>query len=128
MEDPTTRLLALLLCEEVTTDDGGIQTLRGVFDLTLAPSFPMTVPMHVFVKLAGTRPSSLDLAVVNVETGAELGFFGFTMHPGPPSITLHQTYPLTAVFAVPGDYEVRLSVDGAALAVAPWTVRPLTPP
>src|SRR4051812_21482010 len=89
-----TRLLALLLCQDVSIDEGRY-TLTNTFDLSFTPGLPVVMPTKIFSKIEGDLPAVYELVFSRVDPRMELARATATIEPKGPSVTHHHVFPLT---------------------------------
>lgn len=124
------RLLALLLCERVERDDGGVFHLHSVLNnkATLVPlplPVPVPLPVMAYVKMGGERGRDyhLEIGVFQRSTGERVQVRSYTMAPGGTfsDLNWHPEFHIPVTDA--GIYDFRLLVDGQEFGEAGLLVR-----
>lgn len=123
------RLLALLTCRRIETEDGGHDTPVQIFERIVCSAFPALGTVGVYARYVDGPPSSfLKIEIVHLRTGDVLvtaDGVGEGLNRIDPVVT-SETFQVRLPEA--GDYQVRFFVDGKLLGftdfraeVTPWT-------
>jgi hypothetical protein len=120
------RLIALLVCNRVETDDGGTKNLYGVHNAVLVSGGP--VGFVLFAEYVGvTGPHEVAVGIEGPD--------GNMQRTPPQTVVADDAFEVTSstidfppVPALPGDYAIHLLIDGAGIGSTPYFVRPLDPP
>jgi hypothetical protein len=107
------RLLALLLCHDVTRDDDGRPILRGLYDRVALRSLPGTDECVVYTKYAAD-PGEHDLMlnVVDLASGRETGRALHRVAVTGERPAQETTWSISLRFERTGAYAIRFSIDG----------------
>jgi hypothetical protein len=107
------RLLALLLCHDVTRDDDGRPVLRGLYDRVVLRSLPGADECVVYTKyVASPGEHDLMLAVVDLESGRETGRALHQVTVTGERPARETTWRVTLHFERIGHYVIRFLIDG----------------
>ena len=121
---------AVIFCDMLTEDKTGKKTLIGVFDAINLETIPGSVPrFFIYVKIGGLANSTVTPEVrLKSPSGTLFQFKGDPISLGPggaSDIVVEATNP---PFAVQGDHELEVLLDGQRRSVARLIVRTIAQP
>ncbi len=120
---PVPRLLAFLICQKARMDKRQV-TLEQITDVLDADSVPFTAQLTFFIRcVASDPPPQLVVEMFQVSVPVAMTHRVISFEPDERGPLRSVVYKAVLTFPSFGEYQFRLSVGDATLAVTPLAVR-----